>query len=146
MHPNLALPTIDDRPRAAVVIYDGNCVFCRLQVARLARWDRFGKLAFLSAHDPQTPHRYPDLSHEALMEQMYIVTPAGQRHAGAAALRYLSLRLPRLWALIPWLYIPGSLPLWQWLYGQVAKRRYRFGKTKDACENEACSVKYPKRT
>jgi len=142
MNPTLALPTIDDRPQAAVVIYDGNCVFCRFQVSRLARWDRFGKLAFLSAHDPEAARRYPDLSHEALMEQMYLVDPHGKRYAGAAAFRYLSLRLPRLWALIPWLYIPGSLPIWQWLYRQVAKRRYRWGKMKDECDDESCRIHF----
>ena len=146
MTPNLALPTIDERPQAAVVIYDGNCVFCQFQVARLARWDRFGKLAFLSAHDAETSRRYPELTHDALMEQMYVVDRYGKAHAGAAALRYLSFRLPRLWALIPWLHIPGSLPIWQWLYRQVAKRRYRWGKTKDACQGDACSVHGAKRT
>jgi len=141
MNPNLALPTIDERPGAAVVIYDGHCVFCRSQVNRLARWDHLGKLAFLSAHDPEVARRYPDLSHDDLMQQMYVVDPKGKRHAGAGGFRYLSRRLPLLWVLVPCLHIPFSLPVWQWLYRQVAKRRYRFGKVEE-CDDESCRIHY----
>ena len=57
-----SLPTPDDRPAADVVIYDGHCRICAAQVKKLARWDRGGRLAFLSLHDPQVALRYPDLS------------------------------------------------------------------------------------
>lgn len=124
-----------------MVIYDGECRFCRGQVARLARWDTRGKLAFISAHDPEAARRYPDLSHEQLMQQMYVVDPQGKRHAGAGAFRYLSRKLPRLWLLAPWLHIPGTLPLWQWMYRQVAKRRYRWNKA-EVCDDQSCQIHY----
>lgn len=133
------LPSPDERPDADVVIYDGNCRFCTGQVERLARWDGGGRLAFLSLHDPWTASRYPDLSHDELMENMYLVDRRGRRHRGAAAFRYLSRRLPRLWWLAPLMHIPFSLPLWQFIYRQVAKRRYRWGKV-EACEDDACAV------
>ena len=37
---NGRLPSVHDRPHATIVIYDGNCVFCSSQAARLAKWDR----------------------------------------------------------------------------------------------------------
>src|SRR5262245_11680420 len=117
-----ALPTPADRPAADVVIYDGHCRICTAQVRRLARWDGGGRLAFLSLHDPQVAARYPDLSFDELMRNMVVVDLQGGRHVGAAAVRYLSRRLPRLWLLAPLLHIPGSLPLWQWCYRQVADR------------------------
>ncbi len=70
---------------------------------------------------------------------MYIVDQQGRRHRGAAAIRHLSRRLRRLWWLAPVLHIPFSLPLWQWLYRQIADRRYRFG-TIDSCEDGACAI------
>ena len=51
----------------------------------------------MSLHDPLVGERFPDLTHEQLMEQMYVVDRAGRRHGGAGAIRYLSRRLPRLW-------------------------------------------------
>jgi predicted DCC family thiol-disulfide oxidoreductase YuxK len=137
------LPTPAMLPNADVVIYDGDCNFCRSQVARLARWDGTGKrLAFISLHDPLVQERYPDLTYDMLMEQMYIVDQQGRRHAGAAAFRYLSGRLPILYALWPFLHIPFTLPLWQWGYKQVAKRRYKIMGKKNACQNGTCEIHY----
>ncbi len=136
---NSVLPTPADRPEADIVIYDGHCRICTTQVRRLARWDTRGRLAYLSLHDPQVAERFPDLSVDSLMREMYLVDRQGRRHPGAAALRQLSRRLPRLWWLAPLLHLPGTLPLWQWLYRQVANRRYQWGMTGD-CPDGACQL------
>jgi len=135
------LPTPADRPQADVVIYDGHCRICTGHARRLAAWDTRARLAFLSLHDPEVARRYPDLTHHDLMQSMYVVDRAGRRHAGAAAVRQLSRRLPRLWCLAPLLFLPGSLPLWQWCYRQIAQRRYRFGRLDD-CADGACAVHF----
>ena len=134
-----ALPSLHDRPEADVVIYDGDCRICTGQVKRLAAWDKQGRLAFISLHDPEVARRYPDLKHADLMQNMYVVDRAGSRHRGAAAIRYLSARLPRLWLLAPVFHFPRSLPLWQLLYRQAAKRRYRWGRI-ESCENGSCKL------
>jgi predicted DCC family thiol-disulfide oxidoreductase YuxK len=137
--PELRLPSPEERPGGDVVIYDGNCRICTHQVARLPWWDCQGKLAYLSLHDPEVARRYPDLTHEMLMRDMYVVDRSGRRHRGAAALRYLSRRLRRLWWLAPVLHVPFSLPVWQWMYRQIADRRYRWGKVEE-CGEEGCAV------
>ena len=128
------LPTVVDRPAAVVVIYDGDCRFCTGQVRRLSQWDTGGRLAYLSLHDTEVARRYPDLTREQLMEQMYVVDHSGQRHGGAAAFQYLTRILPRLWPLAPWMHLPFSLPLWQWIYRQIARRRYRIA-GHPSCDN-----------
>ena len=135
------LPTPTENPAADVMIYDGHCRFCTNQVQKLARWDRGKRLAFLSLHDPEVATRYPQLSYDELMKQIYVVTTGGQQYAGAAAFRYLTRRLPRLFPLAPFLHIPFSLSFWQWCYRLVAVRRYKIaGRTADACEGDACHV------
>jgi predicted DCC family thiol-disulfide oxidoreductase YuxK len=133
-----ALPQPADRPGASVLIYDGQCNLCTAQVKRIARWDSRGELAFWSLHDPEVYRRYPDLKHDDLMRQMVLVDPLGRRHWGAAALRQLSRRIPRLWPLVPLLHLPGSLPLWQWAYNQVARRRYLFNR--HDCDGGTCNL------
>lgn len=135
------LPSIDDNPEADILIYDGDCRFCTGQVERLARFDGTGRrLAFISLHDPEVARRWPDLTYDMLMEQMYLVDRQGNRYGGAAAFRYLSRKLPWLWPLAPLMHLPFSLPLWQWMYRQVAKRRYKLmGKT-HSCDGDACAV------
>lgn len=141
--PVKALPSVAERPDADVVIYDGDCRFCTQGAQSLARWDKGKRLAFISLHDPQVSQRWPDLTHEMLMEQMYVVDRHGRRHGGAAAFRYLTRRLPRLWLLAPVMHIPFSLPLWQWGYRQVAKRRYKIaGKNGGGCDGDACAVHF----
>ncbi len=137
------LPSIYDNPKADVVIFDGECNFCRAQVQKLAWFDETGKrLGFVSLHDPEVARRFPELTPDMLMEQMYVADRHGNRFGGAAALRYLTGVLPRLRWLYPLLHIPGSLPFWQWCYKQVAKRRYLFmGKASD-CETGTCKMHY----
>ena len=137
------LPSIYDNPKADVVIFDGECNFCRSQVQKLAWWDESGKrLGFVSLHDPEVARRYPDLTHDMLMEQMYVIDWRGTRYGGAEAFKYLSGTLPRLKWLYPVLHIPGSLPFWRWAYRQIAKRRYQFAGKKKDCENGTCEIHY----
>jgi predicted DCC family thiol-disulfide oxidoreductase YuxK len=140
---DIPLPSPAERPEADIVIFDGQCKFCTGQVQNLARWDRKGRLAYLSLHDPQVAKRFPDLTYEQLMEEMVVVDQQGRRHAGAAAFKYLTTRLPGLYLLAPLLHIPFTMPLWRWGYRQIAKRRYALaGKTAAACDDGGCKVHF----
>lgn len=133
------LPDPEAAPGTDVVIYDGHCRFCQGQVRNLQRLDRWGqRLSFLSLHDPRVSRRYPELSHDELMAQMYVVDTRGNRYGGSDAVRYLTRRLPLLWPAMPILHLPGTAGLWRWAYNQVARRRYRISGR--ACEADACSI------
>lgn len=151
--PNHDLPDPDDFPDRDVVIYDGDCAFCTAQVERLHWLDRGcglgrGRLAFLSLHDSRAADRYGDLTHEQLMDQMFVIDAEGNRHGGADAVRYLSRRLPTIWWAAPILHVPGSAKLWRWMYRQVAKRRYwisaKFFGGKPNCGTDSCSIHFDK--
>ncbi|MCR9294584.1 MAG: DUF393 domain-containing protein [bacterium] len=122
---NIHLADPDERPQADVVIWDGKCNFCRKQVERLHWFDRQHQLAYLSLHDPRVAARWPNLSYEELMKQIWVIAPDDEQYGGADAGRYLSRRLKSLWWLMPLLHIPFSMPLWRWIYSKVAARRYR---------------------
>jgi predicted DCC family thiol-disulfide oxidoreductase YuxK len=137
--PAADLPSPWERPGTDVVIYDGNCGICTAQVARLPWWDCQDKLSYLSLHDPRVGERYPDLTHEQLMQEMVIVDRHGGRHAGPYAFRYLTCRLRRLWWLAPVLYFPGAMLLARPLYRWVARNRYRCSRRK-ACADGTCGL------
>lgn len=128
------LPDPDDQPGADVVIRDGKCNFCRAQVERLNWFDMRKQLAYLSLHDPRVAERYPALSYDQLMEQMWVVTPENAQYGGADAGRYLSRKLPGLWWLMPILHIPFSMPIWRWIYRRLSQRRY--GISGHTCDDE----------
>lgn len=138
------LPNPSDRPKSDVVVYDGDCQFCRRQVERLNWLDRGNRLSFLTLQDPAIALLLPDLTHEQLMQEMVVVTPDEKRFGGALAGRYLSRRLPTLWWLAPLLHIPGTLPLWSWAYRTIARNRYRWNKArgKDECSSGNCDLHF----
>lgn len=123
---------------SAVVIWDGECRFCRKQVLRLRSLDWWQQLTFLSLHDARVSQRYPQLSHEQLMAEMWVVPPRGKPVGGADALRWLSRTLPALWPLAPLLHVPLTRPLWRALYGWIARQRYRLA-GKD-CDGGTCEL------
>jgi predicted DCC family thiol-disulfide oxidoreductase YuxK len=136
----VTLPDPDQHSGRAgdVVIWDGQCNFCRQQVMRLRSLDWSGRLSFLSLHDARVAERYPQLTYEQLMAEMWVVTPDGQKFGGADALRVLSRHLPTLWPLAPLLHLPLAMPLWRSVYGWIARRRYRLaGKN---CDSGSCDL------
>ena len=138
------LPKPEHVPEADIVIYDGKCVFCLRQVRNLKKFDGGRKLAFMSLHDPEVSKRYPDLTYDQMMEQMYVVNQSGEKFGGAAAVRYLSRKLPRLWWAAILTHIPFTLPIQQWFYNQVAKRRYKIANKNGTpdCDDGACAVHF----
>lgn len=143
--PTFSLPDPDANPNRDVVVYDGECNACGVGVKRLYQMDfGRGRLAFLPLQDPRVLERYPNLSYDDLMAQMYVIAPTGEQYGGADAIRYLSRRMPLLWIAAPLLHLPGTAGLWRRMYRLIAKNRYwistRFFGTKDDCESGACSI------
>ena len=137
------LPYAKIYPDRDVVIFDGDCNFCLSQVRKLKWADgRSNRLSYVSLHDPFVSEQYPDLQHDDLMEEMYLVDTSGNRYGGAKAFRYLSRRIPLLWILAPILHIPFSLPLWKLMYRFIAKHRYKLAGKNSAeqCEGGTCEV------
>jgi len=124
-------------PARDTVLYDGQCRFCRSQIAILRRLDLFGGLAFTSLHDPSVARDFPEIPLEALHREMYVVDPGGQARGGAEAIRYLSRRLVLLWPLAILLHIPGTLPIWQKLYAFIARHRLRIA---GSCSDGTCRL------
>lgn len=129
--------TTQHHPDHDTVLYDGRCRFCRSQIALLRRLDLRGRLAFTSLHDPSVATSFPELTHDDLLAQMYVVSRTGQARGGAEAVRYLSRTLPLLWPAAVLLHVPGSLPLWKALYAFVARHRLKIA---GSCDDGSCKI------
>lgn len=130
--------TIRSCPSRDTVLYDGQCRFCRGQIAVL-RWLDVGRvLEFVSLHDPSVSRDFPELPPERMLEEMVVVDRRGRVRGGASAVRYLSRRLVALWpAMLP-LHVPGTLPFWSRLYGFVARNRHRIA---GRCDDGGCRIR-----
>jgi predicted DCC family thiol-disulfide oxidoreductase YuxK len=112
------MPTRRSRP---LVVYDGNCGFCRRWVERLRRWDREGRLEFLPLQDADAPV-VTGVGRGVLEQAAHVVLPSGQVVAGAAALRALCPFLSGGSVPFHLLGLPGVLPVAERLYRWIARR------------------------
>lgn len=122
-------------PARPVVLFDGDCAFCRRWVARLERWDRKHRLELLPQQQRATRRDLPDIPEAALDRALHVVSPEGNVFEGARALAELGRWLPALAPLRRAYRMPGIGWLSEKAYAWVARRRHRFG-----CANGACGT------
>jgi predicted DCC family thiol-disulfide oxidoreductase YuxK len=120
------------------ILFDGECRFCSSSILVLRKLNFRDRLRFVSLHEPSVADDFPDLTFDQLMKEMWVATSDGRRYPGADAVRYLSRRLPLLYPLAPFLHLPGTMPIWRWLYRFVAKNRYWIAGKK--CSEGTCRL------
>lgn len=118
------------------VLYDGQCRFCINQIVILKRLDFNCRLNFLSLHDPDLIHLFPNIPTSNL--EMYVVDSKGKVYAGAYAVRYLSRQIVALWPLAFILHLPLTMPIWTRIYAFIARHRLKIA---GSCANGSCSYK-----
>jgi predicted DCC family thiol-disulfide oxidoreductase YuxK len=130
-------------PGRHVVLYDGLCRFCQFGVKQLLALARPGIIDAVNFQEPGALDRFPGISLEACMRQMYLVTPAGKIYCGIeAAAQALATRRVIGWVAYLY-YVPGLRQLLDWLYATVAAHRYRLMGTAVAageCEGGTCAL------
>lgn len=99
-----------------LVLYDGECGFCRASLGLLLRWDRRGRLEPVALQSARAADVLAELGEEERMGSWHLVSPGGERwSAGAAA--------PPLLRLLPGGRIParllGAAP-------RITERAYQF--------------------
>lgn len=120
------------------VLYDGNCALCRASVERLRRLDRRHRIELLDMHDPSVSGRFPQVDREKALRLMQAVDAAGHVSSGVDAYAEVARTLPG-WRAAAWLLrAPGIHGLAGWVYGWVARNRYRWNR--EACADGSCAV------
>jgi predicted DCC family thiol-disulfide oxidoreductase YuxK len=124
------LATDTARTQKALILYDGECPLCRKSVRLLRGLDWLNALGFVNVRDPEAMEDVPELPRpvepERFLEEMHLLTPDGRElYHGFKAFRWMAWRLPLVWFLLPFLYLPGVESLGQRAYLWVARNRFR---------------------
>ena len=113
-------------PAKPVMIYDGNCEFCRFWVFG---WQHVtaGQVEYLAAQDESVARRFPELTGEQLARAVQLIETDGQVYSAAEAV-FRALAHTRHWAWTLWIYrrVPGVRPVTEWAYRWVANHRQVF--------------------
>jgi protein-S-isoprenylcysteine O-methyltransferase Ste14/predicted DCC family thiol-disulfide oxidoreductase YuxK len=133
-------------PGRNAMLYDGLCKFCTAGAKQLLAWAPAGSVELVNFQEPGVLARFPGVTHEACMRQMYLVTTDGRVYGGAEA----AVRLVAMRPVVGWLaylyYLPGVRLLTDTGYALVAANRYRImGKAIAAgeCEEGTCALHLP---
>ena len=105
-----------------VLIYDGECDFCKYWLARGRK--RLGdRLEYMPLKDPQVAARFPNLAPGRLRESVHLVEPDGTVYFGARAV-FEALDLGGLqWPIRAYRHLPGAAAMSEAAYRLVARHR-----------------------
>jgi len=119
-------PHIASPPAKPLMIYDGDCNFCKFWIIR---WQRAtaGRVDYIASQDPRVAQQFPELLPEQFAQAVQLIQTNGVVASGAEAV-FLALQYHPLWRWPLWLYdsVPGVKPLTEWAYAFVAARRAGF--------------------
>jgi predicted DCC family thiol-disulfide oxidoreductase YuxK len=120
------------------MIYDGRCGFC---VRSMAWFLSFDGLQQITVRDFRTDPS-PDVSDEQMEKALYLVVPGGRAMPGFEAYRYVVPRVPGLWWMIPFFYIPVlSRAVGHPVYNWIAANRGRLSSMRLGFSTLSCRVR-----
>lgn len=132
------VPTVDaDRASdpgdaRAIIVYDGHCAFCKRQVERIRKQDRYGRFEYVAWQSTQMNERFARLVEGELGSGIRLILPDGRILIGADAVHGIAQRLDG-WRRLAWLYrVPLAHSLCRALYRWIAANRYRIAGRFDA--------------
>jgi predicted DCC family thiol-disulfide oxidoreductase YuxK len=123
---------------ALTVLYDGNCALCRASADRLRRLDSGRRIDWVDVREPDVPSRFPQVDREAALRLMQAVDSRGRVYSGVDAYSAIGRALPGWGLAARLLQAPGIHAVAGWIYGWVARNRYRWNRA--ACADGSCEI------
>ena len=118
------MDNLSQKDKKPVLIYDGDCGFCRLWITR---WSPLTKAQVDYHTSQEVGKNYPQISLEDFESSVYFVDSECSFCSGAQAV-FKALSYAPNWEWLLWVYerVPGFAPVTEWGYRQVAKNRKLF--------------------
>lgn len=110
---------------AALVSYDGTCLFCVRSIGILRRLDVFRRLELRDAQTLANEGMFDEIAKERSDREVLVKKKNGWI-GGFEAFRWMAQSLPLLWLLCPLLCLPGASLVGDAMYKWIAARRYSF--------------------
>ncbi|MBI1373506.1 MAG: DUF393 domain-containing protein [Phycisphaera sp.] len=124
-------------PARPVIVFDGDCPFCRQQIAKIRRMDRHDVFEYVPRQAEGLEQRFPKLAEGDFNTGMRLVHVDGTIDIGADAVYGIARRVG-WWRWFAWLYrVPVLKQICRAGYAWIARNRQRLGKT---CDNGACKI------
>lgn len=121
-----AVLTVAAPPAKPLLIYDGDCNFCKFWILRWQRFTR-GRVDYAASQEARVAQQFPELPLERFEASVQFIGTDGRVYGGAEAV-FRSSVYGRGGGLLLWVYeqVPGFAPTAEWVYQFVARRRTAF--------------------
>src|SRR5262249_37666859 len=119
--PNKSRLRFSNPPPKPLVIWDGDCDFCRLWIER---WHEItaGKVDYSSSQD--VADRFPEIPADEFDRSVVLIEPDGTAFFAAEAVyRSLAYRHSRQWLAWSYDHVPGFAAVSETAYGLIARYR-----------------------
>lgn len=126
-----------DRSGEFVVVYDGQCAFCRKQVERIRCRDTQDIFEYLPRQAEGIEQRFPELIGGDFDSGMRLVHPDRSISVGADAVYEIARRVSG-WKRLAWLYrVPVLNSICRVGYAWIARNRHKLA---GKCEDGTCKL------
>jgi predicted DCC family thiol-disulfide oxidoreductase YuxK len=126
-------PRVSNLPSKPMLLYDGNCGFCRKWVGR---WKVLtGDQVLYEAYQEAAP-RFPEIDPQRFNRSVQLIQTNGEVLQGAEAV-FKSLESVAFLRWLIWSYgrVPGFAGLSEWFYRKVAENRHRSWMNRVCCKH-----------
>ncbi len=123
-------------PAKHILLFDSDCPLCTFQSRLLSWMDWRNVVEMVPLKEARAVDIAPDITREDLLEAIHCITPQGEIHRGARAIRFLGMRIPLLVPTGLLLWFPGVIRIAEIVYAFVSKHRLFFSRIfgcKGAC-------------
>jgi lipase maturation factor 1 len=129
---NLNKPRVANLPPQPLLLYDGDCGFCRKWVGR---WKALTGNRVLYESYQAASARFPEIDPQRFTRSLQLIQPDGEVLQGAEAV-FKSLESVFYLGWLNWSYghVPGFASVSEWFYRKVAENRHRTWMSKRCCK------------
>lgn len=110
-----------------ILVFDGECGFCRRSVEWIRDRDRDGRIEPVPFQSDRVGPEFRGVRRQAFEHAMHLFSPEGRGWSGARAGEQILRLLPRWRWVAPLFGIPGVRGLAERVYRIVADHRHRLG-------------------
>lgn len=125
-----------------LVIFDGDCSFCRLQIEKIKRRDRLDQFEFSPRQESGLLKDHPELLPYENQDGLRFISIQRNVFVGADSVYQIYKRIFPF-NLVTWVYkLPLFHAFFQIIYQWISKNRLKLS---GKCENDVCEVPYEDR-
>jgi predicted DCC family thiol-disulfide oxidoreductase YuxK len=116
---------VAEAPRKPLMLFDGECQFCRFWIHRWSAQTREA-VDYLPSQEFSVPRRFPEIPKKEYRQSVLLIEPSGVVYHGAeAAVRSLATNPRHRWMARIYYQVPGVRPVSEWAYKVVSAHRPR---------------------